>query len=181
MKIYFIIAILLTVGIALAVETAQDYSRPSTGTLIKDNWRSGQGEFAIYNGASLDAVVVLQYYKGPAYLAVYIRSGESYALGGVQDGNYDVYYTLGEDWSSDSNKFTKNQTFFRLNRSLPFNTGWDPVEYQTRNVLSINSPITDQGFDSPKDTFDQKWTETKYPTSGQKWNEKEFPDLLSRY
>lgn len=107
-----------------------DFSRPLTGTFFTRSWEFGTGELSITNGHDRDAVAVLAYPSLVVHSAVYIRTGDSFTITGIQDGNYYLYFMLGSDWDGSIGKFTHDKSFFRFSRSLPFTTTWTDDGYQ---------------------------------------------------
>jgi hypothetical protein len=107
-----------------------DFLRPHTGTFITGGRRSGKGELSIKNGHDRDAVAVLTFPNKDVYLAVYIRNSDSFTITGIQDNTYNLYFTLGKKWDDDIGEFTKDKSFFRFERSLPFETASNYNGYQ---------------------------------------------------
>jgi hypothetical protein len=98
-------------------------TRPSTGTFLKDTIKDGRGELTIINdNTQMDAVAVLNPSNNGTKLAIYIRSKDSFTISGIADGSYDMYFEMGNNWNSSSDKFTDKGGFYRLDRSLPFET-----------------------------------------------------------
>jgi hypothetical protein len=67
-------------------------------------------------------VAVLSDEGGNPVVAVYIQSNDSFTISGVRDGNYQLYFSLGEDWDGGSARFTRRAEFFRFEELLPFAT-----------------------------------------------------------
>ena len=117
--------------------SAQHYSRPITGTFMKEGLRGGSGELTIKNdGNDLDAVAALTYPNKAVFSAVYIRSGDSFTITGIQDGIYDLYFTLGREWNSSSGKFSLDRRFFQFDGTLPFETSIEG-DYQHAKAYSV--------------------------------------------
>ena len=95
-----------------------------TGTFIVKKLSGGRGELTIENGLSSDAVVVLSKSTRPkiALMSVYLQSENTYTITGIPDGVYILYYSFGEDWDSNSKKFTVTQTYGRFKEELEFKT-----------------------------------------------------------
>lgn len=93
--------------------------RPLTG-VIKSNQGSGNGELTVENGTSRDGVVILTLSNNPV-LAIYIRSGDSFTMRGIQDGTYHVYFSTGSDWNGKA--FTTAPTYEKFEDALEFITG----------------------------------------------------------
>lgn len=95
-----------------------------TGTFIVKKLSGGRGELTIENGLSSDAIVVLSKSTRPkvALMSVYIQSENTYTITGIPDGVYILYYSFGEDWDSNSKKFTVTPTHGRFKGELEFKT-----------------------------------------------------------
>ena len=95
-----------------------------TGTFLVKKLSGGRGELIIENGLSSDAVVVLSKSTRPkiALMSVYLHSENTYTITGIPDGVYILYYSFGEDWDSNSKKFTVTQTYGRFKEELEFKT-----------------------------------------------------------
>jgi len=90
-------------------------------------------------GNDHDAVAVLTYPNTNVYLAVYIQAGDSFTITGIQDGVYNLYFTLGRNWDESLGRFIKEKSFFRFERSLQFKTIWTYNGYQyTRYELTLH-------------------------------------------
>lgn len=132
-----IVAILILIAlVSVATIQAQEY-RPETGTFVKDTLRNGLGELKVINdNPQMDAVAILNIADKGAVLAVYIRSKTSFTISGINDGSYDMYFEIGNTWNSSSDRFTDGGGFYRLDRSLPFETieRFDGTEYSAWTV-----------------------------------------------
>jgi len=113
-----VLALIFSSMLVLAVEP-----RPDTGTFFKDSARDGLGKLTIINdNLQMDAVAVLLPQNSKSKLAVYIRSKESFTISGIEDGSYDMYFEIGNNWDSNSDKFGDNGGFYKLDIALPFET-----------------------------------------------------------
>ncbi|MDD4446233.1 MAG: hypothetical protein PHN61_01000 [Methanothrix sp.] len=95
--------ILLFVGILIT--PAQSASRPETGTIIRDTIRSGDGLLVIYNNWTMDTVAVLTDRRDKPKVAVYLRSKDALEVDGIKDGEYSLYFTIGNGWNSSAGEF----------------------------------------------------------------------------
>jgi Zn-dependent protease with chaperone function len=95
-------------------------SRPSTGTILsRPNALRGQGELSVVNGLAMDAVVTLRTTNADAsYITFYVRAGENAAITDIAQGEYELTYTLGENWAD--RRFTTPADNGRLNQRLTF-------------------------------------------------------------
>jgi hypothetical protein len=110
---------------------------PNTGTFLKDTIRKGYGKLTVIDdNPKMDAVAVLNPSNNGPKLAVYIGSNDSFTISGIEDGLYDMYFEIGNIWNSSSKKFTDKGGFYRLDRSLLFETtkGANRIEYRTWTV-----------------------------------------------
>jgi hypothetical protein len=88
----------------------------------EDRAPGGQGELLIKNGTDADALVVLTGLDDKAVKSAYIRNAESFNMTGIHDGTYRLYYSKGEGFSPETNRFTQNATYQRLDATLEFTT-----------------------------------------------------------
>ncbi|MHB1160834.1 MAG: hypothetical protein ACYC3V_10970 [Chloroflexota bacterium] len=94
--------------------------RPTTGTFLRDTTRNGSSKLVLSNGQSLDAVAVLTTPTDTPLVSVYIRAGDSFTLTGIRDGDYQLYFVVGEDWDNVSSGFTRNADYARAEGLLTF-------------------------------------------------------------
>jgi len=96
----------------------------STGMFLVKKISGGYGELKIENGRDLDALGVISSSREPKIplIAVYIQSKDSFTIEGIKDDMYTLYFTLGEDWDSDLEKFTRKATYARFEDQLEFKT-----------------------------------------------------------
>jgi len=123
--------LLLASGLSMAVDT-----RPETGALITPG-NGGFGELSITDAAPMDAVAVLVSQDNELIASVYVRSGESYDLKGLDEGMYYLYYRLGRSWSSSALRFSENESFYRWGAPLSFAVipSQEGIEYTSRSVV----------------------------------------------
>jgi hypothetical protein len=95
--------------------------RPPTG-MLEDHSPGGQGQLLIKNGTDADALVVLTGLDDKAVKSAYIRNAESFSMTGIPDGTYRLYYSKGEAFSQETNRFTRNATYQRLDSTIEFTT-----------------------------------------------------------
>ena len=117
----FVIFILCTLSVS------QPVSRPETGTYIRDTQRDGYGLLTIHNNWTMDTVAVLTDQNMKPLLVVYIRTGESLDITGIKDGDYSLYFTIGDQWDGSAGRFSNVYGYYRYNAPLPFVT--DKIEY----------------------------------------------------
>ena len=105
--------------------------RPPTG-MLEDHSSGGQGELLIKNGTDADALVILTGLDDKAVKSAYIRNAESFNMTGIPDGTYLLYYSKGEAFNKETNRFTKNATYQRLDTTIGFTTS--ATQYTTWEV-----------------------------------------------
>lgn len=125
-------ALLLAVGVSLAA----DITRPETGAFITPLNTGGLGELSITDADPMDAVAVLLGQNNQLIASVYIRSGESYDLKGIDDGMFYLYYKLGQNWSSSTMHFSDNESFYSWGAPLSFSSSPSQygIDYTSRSV-----------------------------------------------
>ena len=95
--------------------------RPPTG-MLEDHSPGGQGKLLIKNCTEADALVILTGLDEKAVKSAYIRNAESFDMTGIPDGTYRLYYSKGEAFNKETNRFTKNATYQRLDATIEFTT-----------------------------------------------------------
>ena len=95
--------------------------RLDNGQFVRAGNRTGEGELTIDNNGGKDAVISLAMNKRAAF-SVYVRNGSKYTVKGVRDGTYEVFFTTGADWDSQSKTFTRDRTLQRFDETLSFTT-----------------------------------------------------------
>jgi len=96
--------------------------RLSTGSFLVRKLSGGSAKLKVENGLDLDAVAILSSSKEPKdpLIAVYIQSKDSYTIREIKGGTYVLYFALGEDWDSCSEKFTTKTTYKRFEDEFNF-------------------------------------------------------------
>ncbi len=93
--------------------------RLATGELVVRGDLSGSGQLTIDNGLDADGVVVLT--RGKSVLAsMYVKRHDIGTVGGIPDGTYRTYFTLGSDWDGELGRFTRDCSFARFDDPLRF-------------------------------------------------------------
>jgi len=128
---FFCVAVLICVASVSAI--AQDYTRPETGTFVKDSERNGYGVLVVENNnlagdeVIQDAVAILTDQDNNTIIAVYVREGESFEITGIEDGLYGFYFTVGDGWNLESARFSDPE-FYKAENPLPFETEIDGLQ-----------------------------------------------------
>ncbi len=98
--------------------------RPKNATLLVKKANGGSGKLTLENKYEQDAVFLLTNAddaKAPV-LTVFVHAKGKASNIRVRDGNYIVFYSLGGDFDTASNRFTKNAIYSRFT---------DPIDYKT--------------------------------------------------
>jgi hypothetical protein len=145
MVLIYALIVLMLISISVLAEEA----RPLTGTTFKLPKEEGHGILEIINdNPQMDAVAVLNTTNttDESPLEIYIRSNDTAKYSGIMDGWYNLYFETGNNWISSSDKFTDKGGFYRLNRSLQYETTSPalnsfeyPVWTVTLNSTAINA------------------------------------------
>jgi hypothetical protein len=91
--------------------------------LIDHRVGEGKGEFKAENGTTNDGIIVLTDLDGRVLVAFYVRAGSEYTLTDLPDGNYFIFFSMGEDWDGDDLRFTTSPSFEKFE---------EPFEYITK-------------------------------------------------
>jgi hypothetical protein len=96
--------------------------RLKNGTIVLDRRiQGGGGKLEIENSAPYDAVVMLVNKADPHY-SCFIHRYSSYSLEEIPDGEYSIYFSLGNDWDLVDLRFTTNVVFYKFEDIFKFET-----------------------------------------------------------
>jgi hypothetical protein len=98
----------------------------------KQAYFNGPGRLEINNGTSLDAVAKLVNVSvNSSVLTVYIKANSTYEIKDVSDGNYKLFFNLGNDWDDKSKAFAVNSSYEVFEEDFDFTTS----EYEDDNRI----------------------------------------------
>jgi hypothetical protein len=99
------------------------HSQLHNGALLVDRraGAGGDGVLRVRNNATKDAVLLLGK-AGAVVVSMAVNAGQSARLDGVPDGDYDLYYTLGQDWDAGLTTFSRHCEFHRFTTPTSFST-----------------------------------------------------------
>ena len=117
-----LLAVTLAIFILCSLSISQSASRPETGTYIRDTSRDGYGLLTIHNNWTMDTVAVLTDQDVKPLLVVYLRTKESINITGIKDGEYSLYFTIGDQWDGKAGRFSNVYGYYRYNTPLLFVT-----------------------------------------------------------
>jgi hypothetical protein len=88
---------------------------------MADQATTGRGELEAINGTGFDACVfVLDLNTQKRVRKVYIKSQDSFTLGHLNPGNYNVLFATGVDWDNAGEHFNRNASYFEFGKVLSF-------------------------------------------------------------
>lgn len=103
----------------------KDYASLSNGTTLSEdsNQLNGLGELQIKNGTSLDAIAKLVNTTiNKSVFTVYIKANSNYTIGKIKDGNYKLFFNLGNDWDTETKAFNVNSDYEVFEDLFDFST-----------------------------------------------------------
>ena len=92
----------------------KDYVSLPNGIILSKNsyYLNGLGELKIKNGTSLDAIAKLvNIATNKSVLTVYVKANSTYNINKVKDGNYKLFFNLGNDWDTEIKAFSVNSGY----------------------------------------------------------------------
>ena len=141
----YVISIFILIALVCAAAAQGQGYRPSTGTFIKDMQRYGLGELTIINDNSQkDALAVITGLNQEPLMKVFIRSKETFKISGISDGEYNVYFRIGNSWDQANSKFLENEVLYKLDRPLKFETEetWEGTSYSSWTI-ALEEAVSD--------------------------------------
>lgn len=104
--------------------------RPRNGAVIDAYGDRGEGEVKAENGLDQDGMLTLAR-DGAAVRSVYVHAHDTATLSGVADGSYEVWFTTGDGWNADLERFTANTDYERFPGVSDFSTTRDEYSIWT--------------------------------------------------
>jgi hypothetical protein len=127
------------------------------GTIIKKiGSLNGQGILRIDNGQDVDAVAILSKLNDPSMIAVYIQRNHQFTITGIENGIYELYFQLGEDWDSEQTTFTQRRSLARFENPFEFRTtdssysAWQVTLYLVQEGTAATGPVSADQFPNLK-------------------------------
>lgn len=112
----------------------KDYISLQNGIVFskKSYYLNGLGELQIKNGTNLDAIAKLVNMTiNKSIFTVYIKANNTYTIKNVKDGNYKLFFNLGNDWNSQIKAFNVNSGYEVFEDLFDFTTR----EYEEGNYI----------------------------------------------
>lgn len=100
------------------------FSLPNGSVLSQNSYYlNGLGKLQIKNGTSLDAIAKLVNTTiNKSVYTVYVKANSTYTISEVKDGNYKLFFNLGNDWDTEIKAFTVNSGFEVFEDPFDFTT-----------------------------------------------------------
>ena len=110
------------------------FSLPNGSVLSQNSfYLNGLGELKIKNGGSLDAIAKLvNTALNKSVFTVYIKANSTYTISKIKDGNYKLFFNLGNDWDTEIKAFTVNSGYEVFEELFNFTTR----EYEEGNYIN---------------------------------------------
>lgn len=121
----------LVILVLCSISASQSTERPETGTYIRDTTRNGDGLLVIYNNWTMDTVAVLTDRWDKPKVAVYLRTRDALEIDGIRDGEYGLYFTIGDGWNAAAGDF---DTVYNHVRFPPMAFETDEENYTIQEV-----------------------------------------------
>ena len=101
--------------------TAQQTTRPVSGTVIEKTKGAGLGRLRISNGLSDDGIVKLRIVSsGITFRSVYVRSSTNSTITGIPPGDYEVIVATGYNYSPIDKLFLGSPKYERMSQTFTY-------------------------------------------------------------
>ena len=97
----------------------------NNGKIFSKNilYLNGLGKLNIENGSNNDALAKLVNISiNKSIYTVYIRANSSYSINNISDGEYELFFNIGNDWDNKSRSFVENSSFEKFEEKFIYNT-----------------------------------------------------------
>jgi len=95
------------------------------GTILFRNagYLDGLGKLTIENGTGLDAIAKLVNTKtNKSIFTVYMKANSTYVIRNISDGDYKLFFNLGNNWGADIKAFVVNSSYEVFEEPFVFTT-----------------------------------------------------------
>ena len=111
------------VGAFVPQATADPNRSLRNGATIKSSTSTAPNRMIIKNPTSLDVVASVAPTGTRTALAIfYVSAGQDATYIGIPNGNYDLYFTRGQDWDTASTAFTRQCAYYEEPKTFDFAT-----------------------------------------------------------
>lgn len=118
------------------------YVSLNNGALLakNSNYLRGAGKLKIDNGTGSDAIAKLvNLISNKSIYTVYVKSNSVFTIGNISDGNYKLFFNLGNDWDKTLRAFTANSSYEVFEDSFDFvTTKTDEGDYINTQYTTFN-------------------------------------------
>ncbi|MFE7189870.1 hypothetical protein [Kitasatospora sp. NPDC057541] len=136
-------------------QTPQPQTRSlDNGAFVTKGRLRGGGEFHVDNTAGTVDSVVSLYKGGKTVHSLYVGKGKEAAIEGVEDGDYDVYFSEGVDWDSSLKMFTQSCSYTKFDDSLSYTSGRNYVSWTITLTAKVGGNAKTSDVD--EETFPQQ-------------------------
>lgn len=96
--------------------------RPNSGTVMAaGSYRTGLGDLTISNGTDTDAIAkLIDLRVGASYREVYIQANSSSTIQNIAIGNYELLFSLGQNYAPSLSKFLTNASYSKFDSNISF-------------------------------------------------------------
>lgn len=138
---------------------AVEIQRPKNGALLNKKANGGSGRLTLVNNYDRDALFVLASSSDPSspLLSVYVQGNSTAKNIKVKDGDYIIFYSLGNDFDGASKRFITDVSYSRFTDPIDFSTTRSGG-YITYSIwtITLNSDSGNSSTDTvPADQFPQ--------------------------
>jgi RNA polymerase subunit RPABC4/transcription elongation factor Spt4 len=115
------------------------YTSLPNGTILSRNtgYLDGLGQLTIGNGTGQDAIAKLvDAATNRSVFTVYVAANSNYTIDKITDGDYKLFFNLGNNWDANVKAFTENSSYSVFEDDFNFAT--TNTQYQTFSV-TLNS------------------------------------------
>lgn len=100
------------------------FSLPNGTILSKNSYQlNGLGSLEIENGTSFDAIAKLvNTTTDKSIFTVYIKANSTYKINKISNGNYRLFFNLGNDWDTEIKAFVVNSSYEVFEENFDFTT-----------------------------------------------------------
>ena len=103
--------------------------------MASGSYRTGLGDLTISNGTETDAIAkLIDTRVGESYREVYIRANTSTTIQHIAVGNYELLFSLGQNYAPSLNKFLTNASYSKFDSNITF----EEIKERAGNTITTN-------------------------------------------
>jgi hypothetical protein len=128
--------------------------RPLNGTLVYDRRANfGPGTLTVENFTTDDGLVVITNTINEPLVGFYIRSMDNCTVTGFNDGEFLLYFSYGQAWDGNSNKFMVVNAIKKMDQTLDFYSDESGYTTWTLSLSSLGGEGSASASDIPASSF----------------------------